>query len=140
MSTASLNTARIRGSFPALTNNSSFVYGDNAGGSQICQPALSALNDYLINSNIQMGSDYALLSTQRCEVLAPEKAAWLFGPKVLREEVVFGSSSTQNLENLAKGLEDKWVDGEEVIVTGEHEGILFLFILTSNLKRHKSLT
>jgi selenocysteine lyase/cysteine desulfurase len=122
MSPSPLNATSIRTQFPALQANAQFTYGDNAGGSQICQPALSALNDYLIGSNVQMGSDYAPLSTQRCNVLAQDKAALLFGPGVLREEVVFGSSSTQNLENLMRGLEAKWADGDEVIVTGEHEG------------------
>lgn len=132
-----LNSSTIRAQFPALTTPSpslppNFIYGDNAGGSQICLPALAALTDYLVHSNIQMGSDYAPQSTQRCTVLAQEKTAAMFGDGVRREEVVFGGSSTQNLENLGRGLEGRWgKGGGEVIVTGEHEGLFLFFWVVS---------
>lgn len=40
------------------------------------------------------------------------------------DEVVFGSSSTLNLENLSRGLENDIQPGDEFIVTGEHEGMI----------------
>ena len=38
-------------------------------------------------------------------------------------EIVFGASSTQNLENLARGLEDEFNEEHEIIITTEHEGL-----------------
>jgi selenocysteine lyase/cysteine desulfurase len=53
---------------------------------------------------------------------AQRHAAEMFGEGVAPEEIVFGASSTQNLENLARGLEGDVRAGDEVIVTEEHEG------------------
>ena len=38
------------------------------------------------------------------------------------EEVAFSSSSTMVLENLARALDTDIFDGEEIIISGEHEG------------------
>jgi hypothetical protein len=43
------------------------------------------------------------------------------------EEIVFSASSTMNLENLARAMDADILDDEELIVTGEHEGILSNF-------------
>ncbi|KAF2668420.1 selenocysteine lyase [Microthyrium microscopicum] len=115
-----LNTTALRSSFPALTKNPNFIFGDNAGGSQILQASVDAVTDYLINTNIQMGSDYMPASTERCMKLAQGLAVKMFNAKSA-DEIVFGGSSTQNVENLARGLEGSVKEGDEIIVTWEHE-------------------
>jgi selenocysteine lyase/cysteine desulfurase len=117
-----LSTA-ARPHFPALTtHHPTFTFGDNAGGSQILGSAVDAMTDYLLRTNVQMGSDYMPASTRRCLDEAQRHAAEMFGPEVTPAEVVFGASSTQNLENLARGLEGDVGEGDEFIVTEEHEG------------------
>ena len=39
------------------------------------------------------------------------------------EEIVFAASSTMNIENLSRGLENDVKSDEEFIVMGEHEGV-----------------
>lgn len=54
-------------------------------------------------------------------VEAPEAVMKLFNAHS-PEEIVFGASSSINLENLARGLENNIHAGDEFIVTLEHEG------------------
>jgi selenocysteine lyase/cysteine desulfurase len=118
---AKLDAASIRSNFPAFIKYPDFVFGDNAGGSQILKDAADRVYDYLINTNVQMGSDYKITSTQRCMTDAQKEAAKLFNA-ASPDEIVFGASSTQNLENLARGLDEDVHEGDEIIITTEHEG------------------
>src|ERR1700760_4949379 len=116
--TFTLDLEKVRSHFPALKKG--FVFGDNAGGSQILQDAIDRIVDYFVNTNSQMGSDYLIASTHRCLNEAQEFAVEMFNAKS-PDEIVFGGSSTQNLENLARGLEEDVQPGDEIIVTSEHE-------------------
>jgi selenocysteine lyase/cysteine desulfurase len=115
---SSVNNEKVRSHFPAL--KSGFIFGDNAGGSQILQESIDRIVDYLTNTNAQMGSDYLITSTERCLTNAQEHAAELFNA-ASPDEIVFGGSSTQNLDNLARGLEHGIGNDDEIIITGEHE-------------------
>ena len=117
-----LDAASVRSNFPAFTVYPDFVFGDNAGGSQTLRDAADRVHSYLIKTNVQMGSDYMPTSTQRCMTEAQREAAKLFNA-ASPDEIVFGASSTQNLENLARGLDDDVHEGDEIIVTTEHEGM-----------------
>lgn len=112
---------KARSQFPSLA--SGYIFADNAGGSQAAQQVIERITDYFINSNVQLGADYSFgqLATQRVLIDAPKEAARLFNA-ASPDEIVFGSSSTLNLENLARGLEPNMKEGDEFIITGEHEG------------------
>ncbi|KAJ6578653.1 pyridoxal phosphate-dependent transferase [Mycena vulgaris] len=114
-----LDVEYARSQFPAL--KSGFIFADNAGGSQITQSSIDLIVDYLANTNVQLGADYSVsvTSTQRV-YSAAEEARKLFGAAD-KSEIVFGSSSTANMENLARGLEGSIKEGDEFIITGEHE-------------------
>lgn len=117
---ASFDVAKARSHFPSL--NSGFIFADNAGGSQAAKEVVDRVSDYLLNANVQLGGNYsvAAASTDRVLVQAPTDVAHLFNAHS-PDEIVFGSSSTMNLENLARGLEKGMKAGDEFIVTGEHE-------------------
>ncbi|KAJ7613768.1 pyridoxal phosphate-dependent transferase [Mycena polygramma] len=114
-----LDVEFARSHFPAL--KSGFIFADNAGGSQITQSSIDLIVDYLANTNVQLGADYSVSvkSTQRV-MGATEEARKLFNAKD-KDEIIFGPSSTANLENLARGLEPGIKEGDEFIITGEHE-------------------
>ena len=42
----------VRKQFPGLNQN--FIFMDNAGGSQILGSAIARIDDYLINTNVQL--------------------------------------------------------------------------------------
>lgn len=121
---ASLDVQFARSHFPSL--KSGFIFADNAGGSQAAQGVIEKFTDYLINTNAQLGADYSVSAeaTRRVMVDAPVEAAKLLNAKS-PNEIVFGPSSTSNLENLARGLAKGIQQGDEFIITGEHEGMGF---------------
>ncbi len=116
-----MDVEQARSHFPALA--SGFVFADNAGGSQAARGVVDRISDYLLNTNVQLGADYSVAVQSTTRVLAdgPRSAAALFNARS-PDEIVFGSSSTLNLENLARGLEPGIQAGDEFIITGEHEG------------------
>lgn len=119
---APLDVDFARSNFPAL--KSGYIFADNAGGSQAAKEAVDRISDYLLNTNVQLGADYSVSveSSRRVYSDGPIAAVKLLNANS-PDEIVFGASSTLNLENLARGLESGVRPGDEFIVTGEHEGV-----------------
>jgi cysteine desulfurase family protein (TIGR01976 family) len=110
----------VRGHFPGL--NQGWALFDNAGGSVALEGVVLAVADHLRHSAVQVGASYAI-SRRATERVAAGVAsvARLFGASGPREAVV-GPSTTQLLQNLAKGLAKRFAPGDEVIVTDcDHE-------------------
>lgn len=97
-----LNIDQVRSQFPSLS--SGYIFADNAGGSQVTQDVIHRLTDYLTNTNVQLGADYSIgqLSTQRVA------SAGVEGAKLVNasdsSEIIFASSSTVNVENIARPM------------------------------------
>ncbi|KAI0253736.1 PLP-dependent transferase [Lactifluus subvellereus] len=108
-----------RAQFPSL--RSGFTFADNAGGSQCAELVAKCILDYLLNTNAQLGADYSVSIESAQRVAAGSVAAAELFNAASPDEIVFGSSTTMNLENLARSLEGDVLDEEEIIVTGEHE-------------------
>lgn len=53
-----LDIAKVRAQFPALKDG--YIYGDNAGGSQCLQDVVDRISDYLLKTNVQLGSSRLL--------------------------------------------------------------------------------
>ncbi|TCD66001.1 hypothetical protein EIP91_001948 [Steccherinum ochraceum] len=119
MSTASLDVASARAAFPALSD--SYIYADNAGGSQCLGSVASRLTDYLLHTNVQLGADYSVSVASTKRVAEGVEAARKLLNAASVEEVAFGGSSSLVAENIARALEGDVLEGEEIIVTGEHE-------------------
>lgn len=115
----SLDIATVRSAFPALS--SGFLYADNAGGSQCLADAVARISDYLLNTNVQLGADYGVSQKSTSRVASGAEAAKeLFNADGV-DEIAFGSSATMLVENLARAMEKDVQEGDEVIITGEHE-------------------
>ena len=121
----------IRPHFPALTKFPSFCFADNAGGSQILDSSLKDITNYLVDSNVQLGGGYSFSQKAAGDVEAAKRAtAVLTNVEGGVDQVVFGSSTTQLISNLAhacgvKGKSDGAIFelSDEIIVTGaDHEG------------------
>jgi selenocysteine lyase/cysteine desulfurase len=118
-----LDLYKVRSLFPTLSNPlSPFIYADNAGGSQCSKPVIDRIVDYLSNTNVQLGADYRVSQTSTNRVNEGKEAAKVLFNAASSDEIVLGSSSTMSIENLARAIEHDVSDGEEIIITGEHEG------------------
>ncbi|MEB3211646.1 MAG: cysteine desulfurase-like protein, partial [Leptolyngbyaceae bacterium] len=110
----------VRSHFPSLQND--WIFMDNAGGSQIARPVLERIQDYLVNSNVQLGASYAVSQEASDRVRQGDKAAALLMNAADPSEVVMGASTSLLLRILAICLSQTWEAGDEVIVTDcDHE-------------------
>src|SRR5579863_769808 len=80
----------LRTHFPALVRAGSFIFADNAAGAQVPQQVLDAINQHLIEHNVQRGGRYphsvavdAMIAHARASVAAFVNAR-------RTEEVAFG--------------------------------------------------
>lgn len=114
-----LDSGFVRGQFPALEDEWTFL--DNAGGSQILEPVLRRIREYLVTSNVQHGASYDV-SALAMDRVAEATAAMAGFVNASPAEIVMGPSTTQLLHNLALCLGRTLAEGDEVIVTDcDHE-------------------
>src|ERR1700712_2713825 len=109
-----------RSQFPGLSHGWTFF--DNAGGSQILKRAVERITTFLYDKNVQIGGSYDV-SLQAAKALMDGRIAAMQLVNAARpEEIVFGSSTTVLLQNLAKAMRSQLSPGDEVIVTiSDHE-------------------
>ncbi len=110
----------VRSQFPGLQHGWTFF--DNAGGSQILQRAVERINTFLYDKNVQIGGSYDV-SQQAAKALMESRTAAMHLVNASRpEEIVFGSSTTVLLQNLARSMRSQLSPGDEIIVTiADHE-------------------
>ncbi|KZV97284.1 PLP-dependent transferase [Exidia glandulosa HHB12029] len=116
---ATLNVDECRAKFPSLKGG--YIFADNAGGSQCLKSVVDAVSDYLLNTNVQLGADYSVSveSTQRVG-LGSIATAELVNADA--DEIVFGSSSTALVENLARAMDGDIQSTDEFIISdADHE-------------------
>lgn len=110
----------IRYQFPALAGEWTFF--DNAGGSQTAKQVGARIQDYLYNTNVQLGASYATSQIAGDRVIEAQKTMAKLINAREQAEVILGSSTTQLLQNLSKSLVLTFKPGDEVIVTNcDHE-------------------
>ncbi len=110
----------IRNQFPGLDTD--WILMDNAGGSQIAQPVLDRINDYLKHSNAQLGASYYTsdLATSRVKEAHSILAGHINAAN--QGEIVLGSSTSQLIRTLALNIGKYFPRGSEIIVTNcDHE-------------------
>ncbi len=115
-----LDSSIVRNHFPALSND--WIFFDNAGGSQTAKYVGERIQDYLFSSNVQLGASYEI-SQRSGERVIEAQQIWAEAIHAKsKSEVVFGSSTTALLQNLARSMVQQFKPGDEVIVTNcDHE-------------------
>lgn len=115
-----LDSDFIAKNFPALGGD--WTYFDNAGGTQVARQVGERLNDYLYNTNVQLGASYNV-SVESGEKIANAQSRWAEAINAQNEsEVILGSSTTALLQNLSRSIVQLFKPGDEVIVTNsDHE-------------------
>ena len=110
----------VRSQFPGLEHGWTFF--DNAGGSQILKRAVERINTFLYDKNVQIGGSYDV-SQQAAKALLDARVAAMHLVNAARpEEIVFGSSTTVLIQNLARAMRSQLKAGDEIIVTiSDHE-------------------
>lgn len=110
----------VRSRFQGLANGWTFF--DNAGGTQILSGVIERMNEFLIHRNVQTGGSYAVSQAAAESLMEGRRAMQLLLNAERAEEIVFASSTTVALQNLARAMQPQLSPGDEVIVTvSDHE-------------------
>ncbi len=112
----------VRRAFPALRRPSSFVFFDNAAGAQVPQNVLDAVNEHLLECNVQRGGRYAksmavdeMLARARASVAALVNAQ---DP----QEISFGMNATSFIRLVSLAIGQTLGERNEFVVTDlDHE-------------------
>ena len=112
----------VRNAFPALKRPASFVFFDNAAGAQVPQSVLDAVNEHLLDHNVQRGGRYAksmavdaMLARARTSVAALVNAR---DPN----EIAFGMNATSFIRLVSLAIAQTLGERNEFIVTDlDHE-------------------
>jgi selenocysteine lyase/cysteine desulfurase len=118
----SLDIDYVRSQFPSL--RSGYIFADNAGGVQVLGDVITRISDYLTNTNVQLGAHYSVSQRSTRRVADGVISAKELFNASSADEVVFGPSSTMLVENLTRAMESDIMEGDEFIITGEHESAL----------------
>lgn len=117
---ASLHLPTVRAEFPSLA--SGFAFFDNAGGSQTLGRVADRVRDYLLTTNVQLGATYEVSRAAGERVAAASRGMAAYVNAERATEIVFGSSTTQLLANLALAMRGVVAVGDEIVVSrAEHE-------------------
>lgn len=115
----------IRAAFPALRRTHAglpVAYFDGPGGTQVPEPVVDAMADYLLHHNANTHWRYP--TSEETDALladAREVFARFFG--ATPDEVSFGNNMTTITFHVARALGRDWRSGDEVIVTElDHHG------------------
>lgn len=115
-----LDIELVRSRFPALAAD--WVFLDNGGGSQIAQPVLDRINEYLVTSNVQHGASYDVSRLASDRVYAAQEAMATLLNARHASEIVTGGSTTALLQTFATSFGRTLEPGDEVVVSsGDHE-------------------
>ena len=105
----------IRSHFPSL--QSSAIFFDNPGGTQVCQEVIDAVSEYYRSANANTHGAFA--TSQRSDaIIAQARDAFVdFLNAHSPNEIVFGPNMTTLTFNLSRALGRQLNAGDEIIVT-----------------------
>jgi cysteine desulfurase family protein (TIGR01976 family) len=111
----------IRGSFPALADDSR-IFFDNGAGAQVPQSVVDAVSDHLLRRNVQRAGRYRLsLEVDRVIQATRESLAVLVNAWE-PEEIVLGLNASGFVAQLSQALAAHLQPGDELVVTElDHE-------------------
>jgi len=109
----------VRAHFPALErhhNGSPVAYFDGPGGTQVPQPVVNAMSDYLLHHNANTHWPYPTsIETDAALAAAREVLADFLGGRP--SEIAFGANMTTLTFHLGRALGRRWAPGDELVVT-----------------------
>lgn len=110
-----LELDKIRSRFPALRQP--VIFFDNPGGTQIAQPALDRMHDYLVRCNANHGGAFRTSRESDAVVDEARAAAADFYNAARPEEIIFGANMTSLTFALSRAIARTWQAEDEIVVT-----------------------
>jgi cysteine desulfurase family protein (TIGR01976 family) len=105
----------IRLQFPALSSGA--IYLDNPGGTQVAQPTLNRMMDYLVRTNANHEGAFKTSRESDAIVDAARSAVADFLGAAQPEEIIFGQNMTSLTLHMSRSLARTLNAGDEIVVT-----------------------
>jgi len=113
---------RLRACFPALRRDEDFIFFDNAAGAQVPQLVLDAVNNHLLQCNVQRGGRYEKSRQVDETILRARESATLLLNAADPSEVAFGMNATSFIRAVSLAIGQTINDRNEFILTDmDHE-------------------
>jgi cysteine desulfurase family protein (TIGR01976 family) len=113
---------KVRGLFPALQKDPSFIYFDNAAGAQVPQMVLDAVNRHLIECNVQRGGRYAKSREVDATIARARETVAIFLNARDASEVAFGMNATSFIRIVSLAIGETLHKRNEIVLTDiDHE-------------------
>ncbi|MBN9064681.1 MAG: cysteine desulfurase-like protein [Rhizobiales bacterium 65-9] len=109
--------AAQRAKFPALARAGDFIFFDNAAGAQIPQGAFDAVNDHLLNHNVQRGGPYDRSRAVDASVQRGRESVADFLNARDPSEICFGMNATSFIRLVSLGVAQTISRRNEIVVT-----------------------
>ena len=112
----------VRAAFPALTRAKEFVFFDNAGGAQVPQVVLDAVNHHLLECNVQRGGRYAKSREVDETILRARQSVADLVNAYDSSEIAFGMNATSFIRLVSLAIGQTLGKRREIVVTDlDHE-------------------
>ena len=107
----------LRAQFPALERAGPFIFFDNAAGAQIPRSVLDAVNEHLLEHNVQRGGRYPQsMAVDRMIGRARDRVA-TFVNASRPEEIAFGMNATSFIRIMSLAIGQTLGERNEIVVT-----------------------
>src|ERR1700756_1382230 len=125
----------IRGNFPALNLDDSFVFFDNAAGAQVPQVVLDAVNHHLVVNNVQRGGRYSKSAAVDAVIARARESVGILLNARHPSEVAFGMNATSFIRLISLAIGQTLAERDEIIVTDmDHEANIATWLAIPNAK------
>ena len=112
----------IRALFPALHRDPSFIFFDNAAGAQVPQIVLDAVNQHLVERNVQRGGRYRHSRQVDATIARARESVGVFLNARDPSEIAFGMNATSFIRIVSLAIGQTLQERNEIIVTDmDHE-------------------
>jgi cysteine desulfurase family protein (TIGR01976 family) len=112
----------IRAQFPALHRKPPFIFFDNAAGAQVPQIVLDAVNEHLVERNVQRGGRYRHSREVDATIAQARESVGVFLNARDPSEIAFGMNATSFIRIVSLAMGQTLQKRNEIIVTDmDHE-------------------
>jgi cysteine desulfurase family protein (TIGR01976 family) len=112
----------IRASFPALHREPAFIFFDNAAGAQVPQIVLDAVNEHLVERNVQRGGRYRHSQQVDATIARARESVAVFLNARDPNEIAFGMNATSFIRIVSLAIGQTLRERNEIVVTDmDHE-------------------
>jgi cysteine desulfurase family protein (TIGR01976 family) len=129
MTQAAFPVERLRALFPALSNHDDFILFDNAAGAQIPRSVLDAVNEHLIERNVQRGGRYPKSIQVDESIARARESVAMFVNARSNDEIAFGMNATSFLRIVSLAIGETLSTRNEIVVTDlDHEANIAVWL------------